>query len=287
LNLTDEHYDETTQWRHHNASGDVAPLFLAQKGLQHFMRTELLSTTQSILPPPSAAGAGAGQGGARVAGLSGRAPSGMPSAVDSSIETGRIEGGIEATETLTLGKEGLKEAPATPLLPPVRPTRPSRSSSRSGNVVPSTLFPRNPRNMNRFPISDTSDSAYREWLVKYSLPPYLDQHCSFAFTVDNDEVTFQGKSVNPATHSDLLVGGNATLRTPFCVLFSDKECKPYSTSQTNKAVKLSHKIDLIAAIIAHVSIHDMLGLDSLAPVPQVQASFKETSKLCIRIKIME
>ena len=116
------------------------------------MSTELLSTPQSILPPRSAAGAGAGQGGARVAGLSGWAPSGMPSAVDSSIETGRIGSGIAATEALTLGKEGLKEDPATPLLPPVRPTGPSRSSSRSGNVVPFILLPRNPRNMNHFPF---------------------------------------------------------------------------------------------------------------------------------------
>jgi len=143
------------------------------------MSTKLLSTPQSILPPRSTAGAGAGQGGARVAGLSGRAPSGMPSAVDASIEAGRIGGGITATEGLTLGKEGLKEAPAAPLLPPVRPTRPSRSSSRSGNVVPSTLLPRNPRNMNHFPILDTSDSVYSEWLVKHSLPPYLGQDCSF------------------------------------------------------------------------------------------------------------
>ena len=71
----------------------------------------MLITLQSILPPRSAAGAGAGQGGARVAGLSGWAPSGMPSAVDSSIETGRIGGGIAGTEDLTLGKEGLKEFP--------------------------------------------------------------------------------------------------------------------------------------------------------------------------------
>ena len=74
--------------RQHNGditTRQVTLLFLAQKGLEHFMSTELLSTPQSILPPRSAAGAGAGQGGARVAGLSGRAPSGMPSAVDSSI----------------------------------------------------------------------------------------------------------------------------------------------------------------------------------------------------------
>ena len=68
------------------------------------MSTELLSTPQSILPPQSAAGAGAGQDGARVAGLSDQAPSGMPSAVDSSIETGRNGGGIAATKALTLGK---------------------------------------------------------------------------------------------------------------------------------------------------------------------------------------
>jgi len=164
-----------------------------------------------------------------------------------------------------------KQHTHTPLLPPVRPTRPSRSSSRSGNVVPSNLLPTsgNSRNMNHFPISDTSDSAYSEWLVKYSLPPYPGQTCSVAFTVDTDEVNFRGKFVNPATHSDLLVPGKPTLRTPFCVLFSDEECKCYSTTQANKAVKLLHKIELIASIIAHVSIHDILGLDSLAPLPQV------------------
>ena len=139
----------------------------------------------------------------------------MPSDVDSSIETGKIGGGIAATEALTLGKEGLKEAPVTPLLHPVRPTRPSCSSSRSGNVVPSTLLPRNSRNTNHFPISDTSDSAYSVWLVKHSLPPYLGQPCSFAFTVDNDEVVFKGKFVNPATHSDLLVAGKSYLAYTF------------------------------------------------------------------------
>ena len=115
-------------------ASDVSASFLAQNGLEHFMSTELLSTPQSILPPRSAAGADSGQGGARVAGLSGWAPSGMPSDVDSSIETGRMGGGIAATEDLTLGKDGLKEAAATPLLPPVRPTRSSRSSSRSGKI---------------------------------------------------------------------------------------------------------------------------------------------------------
>jgi len=153
------------------------------------MSTELLSTPQSILPPRSAASAGAGQGGARVA-------AGHPQVcLPLWIHLLRLGGGIAATKALTLGKEGLKEAPVTPLLPPVRPTRPSRSSSRSGNVVPSTLLPRNSRNMNHFPISDTSDSVYSEWLVKHSLPPYLGQPCSFAFTVDNDEVIFKKKKL--------------------------------------------------------------------------------------------
>ena len=90
--------------------------------------------------------------------------------------------------------------------------------------------------------------------MKHSLPPYLGQHCSFVFTFDNDEVIFKGKFVNPATDSDLLVAGKANLRTPFCIHFSDEECKRYSTTQATKTVKLSHKTDLIAAIIARVSI---------------------------------
>jgi len=82
--------------------------------------------------------------------------------------------------------------------------------------------------------------------------------------------------VNPATHSDSLVAGKASLRTPFCVLLSYKECKRYSTFQANKAVQLSRKINLISAISAHISIQDMLGLDSLTPLPQVLSSYKET-----------
>jgi hypothetical protein len=66
------------------------------------------------------------------------------------------------------------------------------------------------------------------------------------------------------------------LRTPFCILFSDKECKRYSTFQATKAIQLSRKIDSIAAIGAHISIQDMLGLDSLTPLPQVHASYKDT-----------
>jgi len=83
------------------------------------------------------------------------------------------------------------------------------------------------------------------------------------FTVGNGDVIFKGNFVNPATHSDSLVAGKATLRTPFCVLFSDKECKRYSTFQATKAVQLFPKIYLIAAISAHISIQDMLGLDFL------------------------
>ena len=61
--------------------------------------------------------------------------------------------------------------------------------------------------------------------------------------------------------------------------FSDEECKRYSTTQANKAVKLSHKIDLIAAIITHVSIHDMLGLDSLTPLPRLKVAFNKTLRI--------
>ena len=81
--------------------------------------------------------------------------------------------------------------------------------------------------------------------------------------------------MNPATYSDSLVAGKATLCTPFCVHFSDRECNRYSTFQANKAVQSSRKIDMIAAISAKVSIQDMLGIDSLTPPPQVHASYKE------------
>jgi len=96
------------------------------------------------------------------------------------------------------------------------------------------------------------------------------------FTVGNGDVIFKGNFVNPATHSVSLVAAKATLCTPFCVLFSDKECKRYSTFQATKAIQLSRKIDLIAAIGTHISIQDMLGLDSLTPLPQVHASYKDT-----------
>jgi len=235
LSLTNEHYDVTKQWRDHNVPDVVNPLFLAQKGEHHFMSTELLSTSQRIPPPRRAPAAGVDCGGAHSAGLSGRASSGLSSAEDSSIQTGRNGGGIAATVASTLGEEGIKAstsgeeginettddfaAPVTPLLPTMRPNQPSRSFSCSGNVVPSTLLPRNPRNLNHFPISDTSDSAYSAWLVKHSLPPFLGKPCSAVFTVGNGDVIFKGNFVNPATHSDSLVAGKATLRTPFCVLF--------------------------------------------------------------------
>ena len=51
MSLTDKHYEETKQWRDHNVTGVVDPIFLAQKGLQHIMSTELLSTPQNIAPP--------------------------------------------------------------------------------------------------------------------------------------------------------------------------------------------------------------------------------------------
>ena len=205
LSLTNEHYDVTKQWRDHNVPDVVNPLFLAQKGEHHFMSTELLSTSQRIPPPRRAPAAGVDCGGAHSAGLSGRAPSGLSSAEDSSIQTGRSRGGSAAAVASTSGQEGINEnpadsaAPVSPLLPTMRPNRPRCSFSRSGNVVPSTLLPRNPCNLNHFTISDTSDSAYSAWLVKHSLPLYLGKPCSAVFTVGNGDVIFKGNFVNPAT----------------------------------------------------------------------------------------
>ena len=73
----------------------------------------------------------------------------------------------------------------------------------------------------------------------------------------------------------MLEAAKATLRTLFCVLLSDKKCKRYSTFQATKAIQLSRKINLIAAVGAHISIQDTLGLDSLTSLPQVHASYKE------------
>ena len=86
-------------------------------------------------------------------------------------------------------------------------------------------------------------------------------------------------------YSDSLVAEKATSRTPYCVLFSDNECKRYSMAQATKAVQLSRKLDLIDVVLAHTSIHDMLGLDSLTPFPQVHTSYKETLLIVHRIKI--
>ena len=59
-------------------------------------------------------------------------------------------------------------------------------------------------------------------------------------------------------------------------MFFSKEFERYRSFQATKTVQLSLKIDLIAAISAHISIQDILGLDSLTPLPQVHASYKET-----------
>jgi len=47
MSLTDPHYDETIQWRNANVQGVVRPLFLAQRGIEHIMGTELLSSSLS------------------------------------------------------------------------------------------------------------------------------------------------------------------------------------------------------------------------------------------------
>jgi len=73
------------------------------------MSTELMSTPQSILPPRSAAGAGAGQGGARVAGLVSQV---LVSQARVAGLSGRAPSGI-----------GLRHEPAT--RPPATPDRPA------------------------------------------------------------------------------------------------------------------------------------------------------------------
>ena len=124
LSLTDAHYAETKKWQDLNVPTGVEPLFLAQRDLEHFLSSELVQA------PQRGAGGGAAAAGASTSG----------------------QGGTNETPAF-------QAAPATPSLPAVRPNRPSRASSRSGNVVPPSLLPGNPRNLNLFHISDSSDSA--------------------------------------------------------------------------------------------------------------------------------
>jgi len=51
LQLTSPHYDETVQWRKANVKGVVQPLFLDQRGMEHIMGTELLSSLLSTHAP--------------------------------------------------------------------------------------------------------------------------------------------------------------------------------------------------------------------------------------------
>jgi len=51
LQLTNPHYDETVQWRKTNVQGVVQPLFLAQRGMEYIMGTELLSSSLSTHAP--------------------------------------------------------------------------------------------------------------------------------------------------------------------------------------------------------------------------------------------
>ena len=45
LNLTNPHYDETVQWRKANVQGVVQNLFLAHRGIEHIIGTDLLSSS--------------------------------------------------------------------------------------------------------------------------------------------------------------------------------------------------------------------------------------------------
>jgi len=51
LHLTNPHYDETVQWRKANVQGVVEPLFLARRGMEHIMGTELLLSPLSTHAP--------------------------------------------------------------------------------------------------------------------------------------------------------------------------------------------------------------------------------------------
>ena len=53
LQFTNTQYDETVQWRKTNVQGVVQPLFLAQRGTEHIMGTQLLSSPLSthVFPP--------------------------------------------------------------------------------------------------------------------------------------------------------------------------------------------------------------------------------------------
>jgi len=68
-NSTNPHYDEKVQWRKANVQGDVQPLFLAQRGMEHIMGTELLSSPLSTHAsrPQIDPTVGSGQGAATAA----------------------------------------------------------------------------------------------------------------------------------------------------------------------------------------------------------------------------
>jgi len=157
--------------------------------------------------------------------------------------------------------------------------RPRRATSRSGNVAPSVPQPRTSRTVHHFPAFDPSDSVYSERLVKHALPPYLGRRCAATSTISNRDFLFTGNFVSPAISSDWAEAGKVTLSAPFCVTFNDNESLRYSTAEVNKTVKLSHKIDLIADITAHDSIHDMLDLDFLTPFPQLKVAFNKTLQI--------
>jgi len=272
-NLSDAHRDETSQWRNKNVRGAVQPLFLAQKGMEHIMSTELLSTPQSSHDsrPQIHSTVGPSHGAA-------------PSPLCCAPADGSIGSRFAATAASILGQACHNSvSPVTPVAnvapmsTPARgqTNRPRRATSRSGNVAPSVPQPRNSSTFHHFPASDPSDSAYSEWLVKHALhsSSYLDRRCAATFTIDNRDIIFTGNFVNPATSSAWAEARKATLSALFCVTFNDDESLRY------KAVKLSHKIELIADITANDSIHDMLGLDSLTPLPRLKVAFNKTLRI--------
>jgi len=84
MNLTDRHHDETVQRRKANVQGVVQPLFLAQRGMEHIMGTELfsssLSTHASCLQIDPTVGLGQGAATAERPRLPSSSTAGAPSA---------------------------------------------------------------------------------------------------------------------------------------------------------------------------------------------------------------
>ena len=135
MSLTDSHYDETVQWRNANVQGVVQLLFLAQRGMEHIMGTELsassLSTHASRLQIDPTVGSGQGAATAERPKLWPPSAAGAPSAGPLALQasTSQFTGlGQEAVSGNTRGrgtacytKHEVPWAPGTTAAGPVAP----------------------------------------------------------------------------------------------------------------------------------------------------------------------